>query len=80
MGIAQGLATLGQIGFEGRHDYAAIGSVVNLTARLCGQAAGGEILCDEVVQRHIHGQITVSEIPELTLKGYTQPVKAYKLS
>jgi class 3 adenylate cyclase/CheY-like chemotaxis protein len=80
IGIAQGLATLGAIGFEGRHDYAAIGSVVNLAARLCGQAAGGETLCDEVVERHIHGQISSTAIPDLTLKGYAQPVKAYKLS
>jgi class 3 adenylate cyclase/CheY-like chemotaxis protein len=80
IGITQGYATLGAIGFEGRRDYTAIGSVVNLAARLCGQAAGGEILCDEVVESHIHDQISALEIPELTLKGYAQPVKAYKIT
>ncbi len=80
IGITQGLATLGAIGFEGRRDYAAIGSVVNLAARLCGQATGGEILCDEVVMKHINGRISACEIPELILKGYAQPVKAFKIT
>jgi class 3 adenylate cyclase/CheY-like chemotaxis protein len=80
IGITQGYATLGAIGFEGRRDYTAIGSVVNLAARLCGQAAGGEILCDEVVEGHIRGQISVSMIPELMLKGYAKPVKTFKIN
>jgi class 3 adenylate cyclase len=80
IGITQGCATLGAIGFEGRRDYTAIGSVVNLAARLCGQAAGGEILCDEVVESHIRGQISATMIPELTLKGYAKPVKTFKIN
>ena len=51
VGIAQGHATLGRIGFEGRSDYAAIGSVTNLAARLCGEAAPGQILISQRVLR-----------------------------
>ena len=47
MGISYGYATLGMIGFEGRNDYTALGSVVNLAARLCGEAGDGEILVDQ---------------------------------
>ena len=48
-GVAQGHATLGRIGFEGRSDYAAIGSVTNLAARLCGEAGPGQILISQRV-------------------------------
>ena len=46
LGIAHGYATIGQIGFEGRYDYSAIGSVVNLASRLCGEAQAGQILVE----------------------------------
>ena len=79
VGIAQGLATLGEIGFEGRHDYAAIGGVVNLAARLCGRAAGGQIICSESVEVNIHAQIKTTPISDLNLKGYAQPIKAFEI-
>lgn len=79
IGIAQGLATIGAIGFEGRHDYSAIGSVVNLAARLCGEARGGKILCSEAVVMSLHGQAGATQIPDLNLKGYSQPIKAFEI-
>lgn len=53
IGIAQGMATIGAIGFEGRRDYAAIGNVTNLSARLCAEAGGGQILVSSVVAGNI---------------------------
>jgi adenylate cyclase len=79
MGIAQGYATIGQIGFEGRFDYAAIGTVTNLAARLCGEAAPWQIL----VTRRVHGaaqEIAVSQpVGELTLHGFSKPVPAFAI-
>lgn len=79
IGIAQGMATLGQIGFEGRRDYAAIGGVVNLAARLCSKAAGGQILCTELVKNNLHGRVDVAAVPDMTLNGFAQPVKAFEI-
>ena len=77
VGIAQGYATLGRIGFEGRFDYAAIGSVTNLAARLCAEAQPWQIL----VTQRVHAEaedIAVSEpVGELTLKGFSRPVAAF---
>lgn len=80
IGIAQGEATIGAIGFEGRHDYGAIGSVVNLAARLCGQAKGGQILCSGPVEANLQGKLKATPIPDLPLKGFAQPVKAFEIS
>jgi adenylate cyclase len=77
-GIAQGYATLGLIGFEGRRDYAAIGSVTNLAARLCAEAAKGEIL----LERNAYASLANSEaVPmgELTFKGFARPVPVFRL-
>jgi class 3 adenylate cyclase len=79
VGIAQGMATIGAIGFEGRRDYAALGRVTNLAARLCGEARGGQILCSEVVVSNLHGKVQATPIPDLTLKGFTQPIKAFEI-
>jgi class 3 adenylate cyclase/CheY-like chemotaxis protein len=77
IGIAQGYATIGAIGFEGRRDYGAIGTVTNLAARLCAEAAGGQIL----VSRRVHGSLgdvaTAEPVGELPLKGFHRPVMAY---
>jgi adenylate cyclase len=78
-GIAQGYATLGRIGFEGRFDYAAIGSVTNLAARLCGEAAPWHILVTQRVNAEIE-EIAVSEpVGELSLRGFSRPVPAYNV-
>jgi len=77
LGISQGYATMGRIGFEGRFDYSAIGSVVNLAARLCGEAGAGQILVDRKVQMAIEAIADVEPAGELTLKGFHRPVVAY---
>src|SRR3979490_2468941 len=64
VGIAQGFATLGGIGFPGRIDYGAIGTVTNLAARLCGEARGGEILVSQRVQALLEGQVTTQPAGE----------------
>jgi class 3 adenylate cyclase/CheY-like chemotaxis protein len=78
-GIAQGYATLGRIGFEGRFDYAAIGSVTNLAARLCAEAEPWHILVTQRMNAEAE-DIAVSEpAGELTLKGFSRPVTAYNI-
>jgi adenylate cyclase len=74
VGIAQGLATLGRIGFEGRFDYAAIGTVVNLAARLCAAAKPGQILISERVFGAVGHQIEAESLGNLQVKGFSQPV------
>ena len=78
-GIAQGYATLGQIGFEGRWDYAAIGSVTNLAARLCGEAKGGEIVVDRKIMAKLGAMVQATPLGPLTLKGLMQPVPAFSI-
>ena len=80
IGIAQGFATLGAFGFEGRFDYSAIGSVVNLAARLCGEAGPGEVLLDRRARAAIDDAADVASVGPLTLKGYSQPVPAFRLT
>jgi len=79
IGIAQGFATLGAFGFEGRWDYSAIGGVVNLAARLCDEAHGGQILIDRRTRAALDDDVEVEPIGPLTLKGYAQPVTAFQL-
>ncbi|PYM69603.1 MAG: adenylate/guanylate cyclase domain-containing response regulator [Candidatus Rokuibacteriota bacterium] len=79
MGIAQGPATLGAIGFEGRWDYGAIGSVSNLAARLCAEARPGEILISSRVLYKIEALITCEPKGELSLKGFARPVPAFNV-
>jgi adenylate cyclase len=76
VGIAQGYATLGAIGFEGRWDYAAIGTVTNLAARLCGEAKGGQILVPSRLAGAVEHLIETEEVGTLTLKGLLKPVPA----
>jgi class 3 adenylate cyclase len=75
-GVAQGYATLGQIGFADRSDYTAIGTVCNLAARLCGEAADGQILLARRVAVAVEDGFTLEELGSLTLKGLTQPIVA----
>jgi adenylate cyclase len=76
VGIAQGYATIGAIGFEGRMDYGAIGNVTNLAARLCGEAAGGQILVSARVAAAVEDLIDAEDVGPLTLKGLARPVPA----
>jgi adenylate cyclase len=79
VGIAQGYATLGRIGFEGRVDYAAIGTVTNLAARLCGEAEGGQILISQRVYAAVETMAIADPVGELSLKGFVKPVPAFSL-
>ena len=78
-GIAQGYATLGQIGFADRSGYTAIGTVCNLAARLCAEAKDGQILVAQRVAIEVEKITTLEEIGALALKGLTQPVVAYNV-
>ena len=79
VGIAQGYATIGAIGFEGRLDYGAIGTVTNLAARLCGEAAGGQILISARVAAAVEGMIEAEDVGPLTLKGLARPVPIWSV-
>jgi class 3 adenylate cyclase len=79
VGIAQGYATLGAIGFEGRWDYAAIGNVTNLSARLCAEAKAGQILADRKTMAVLDGVFDFESVGELTLKGFSHPVPGFAL-
>jgi adenylate cyclase len=79
VGIAQGHATLGQIGFEGRSDYTAIGSVTNLAARLCAEAEGRQILISQRVYSAIQDIVVVDALGELSLRGFSKSSKAYNV-
>ncbi len=74
IGIAQGYATLGQIGFEGRFDYSAIGTVINTAARLCDAAKDGQILVTSRIAAAVADAADVSEIGPLALKGLSRPL------
>jgi len=74
VGIAQGYATIGAIGFEGRWDYGAIGTVTNLAARLCGEAKGGQILVSRRVASSAEALVDAEPVGALTLKGFARPV------
>jgi class 3 adenylate cyclase len=78
-GIAYGYATLGAIGFEGRSEYSAIGTVVNLAARLCAEARDGQILVDSKVCEALNDRATAEPVGDLTLKGLRRPIAAYNL-
>jgi class 3 adenylate cyclase len=80
IGIAQGYATLGRIGFEGRSDYAAIGSVTNLAARLCAEAAAGQILVAQRVYTATEGLASGESVGELELKGFSRPVRTFAVT
>jgi adenylate cyclase len=79
VGIAQGYATIGAIGFEGRLDYGAIGTVTNLASRLCAEAAGGQILISQKVRAAAGDLVDAEPVGELTLKGFQRPVPAYNV-
>jgi class 3 adenylate cyclase len=79
IGIASGYATLGQIGFDKRLDYAAIGTVTNLAARLCGEATGGQILLSQRVASAVEGTFSSRLLPDRVIKGLHAPVPVHEI-
>jgi adenylate cyclase len=80
IGVAQGFATMGTIGFEGRSDYAAVGSVTNLAARLCGEAAAWQILVTQRVSSETEQVARCQPIGELSLKGFSRPMRVFEVN
>jgi class 3 adenylate cyclase len=80
VGIAQGFATLGRIGYEGRFDYAAIGTVTNLAARLCGEADAGQVLVSQRVFSALEAVAAGEPVGALELKGFSRPIRAFRVS
>jgi class 3 adenylate cyclase len=79
IGIAQGYATIGAIGFEQRWDYSAIGTVTNLAARLCGEAPGNQILISQRVAAGVEGFVELDPEQVLRLKGFHRPIISYRV-
>jgi class 3 adenylate cyclase len=79
IGIAVGYATCGEIGFEGRMEYLAVGTVVNLAARVCAIAPGGAILVTHRVHAAVEDRVTASRLGEHDLKGLSRPVPLYQI-
>jgi class 3 adenylate cyclase len=79
IGIAHGFATLGTIGFEGRFDYAAIGTVSNVASRLCDEARPGQILISPRVLMKVENAVSVEPVGEFELKGIRRPLAAYNV-
>jgi adenylate cyclase len=79
VGLAQGYATLGQIGFEGRSDYTAIGNVTNLAARLCAEARPWQILLSQRIHAAVEEFVTSEPVGELTLHGFSRPVATFNV-
>jgi class 3 adenylate cyclase len=79
IGVAQGYATLGRIGFEGRYDYAAIGSVTNLAARLCGEAGPWQVLVTRRVLAAAGNGLEVTSLGDMQLRGFSRPFPVFDL-
>ena len=79
VGIALGYATCGEVGFEGRSDYAAIGAVTNLASRLADEATGGQILIAQRLHAEVEDDVDAVPVGELTLKGFPRPVAAFEV-
>lgn len=79
IGLAQGYATLGAIGFAGRQDYAAIGSVTNLATRLCAEAKGGEILTNQKTLARIENEFDAEALGTRSLRGFAHPVDLFRI-
>jgi adenylate cyclase len=80
VGVAMGYATLGKIGFEGRFDYAAIGTVTNLAARLCDEAKGNQILVSQRIYSAVEALVEAETVGELSLKGFSRPILGYNIT
>jgi class 3 adenylate cyclase len=80
VGIAQGFATLGRIGYEGRFDYAAIGSVTNLAARLCAEAGAGQVLVSQRVYSAVEDVAVGEPVGPLELRGFSRAIRVFGVS
>ena len=78
-GIALGYATCGEVGFEGRSDYAAIGAVTNLASRLADEATAGQILISQRLHAEVEDDVEAEPVGEFTLKGFQRPVAAFNV-
>ena len=79
IGVTTGFATLGMIGFETRKDYAAIGAVTNLAARLCGEAQHNQILISGSLLRLVKDAVSTESLGNLTLKGFQKPIPVFNV-
>ena len=79
VGVALGYATCGEVGFEGRSDYAAIGAVTNLASRLADEAAAGQVLIAQGLYSEIETDVDVEPVREFILKGFQRPVAAFSV-
>ncbi|MGH8524204.1 MAG: adenylate/guanylate cyclase domain-containing protein, partial [Gammaproteobacteria bacterium] len=79
IGLASSYATLGNIGFEGRMDYGAVGNVTNLASRLCDEAKGGQILTNQKTLSRMEHIVESEPLSELQLKGFARPVAAFNI-
>ncbi len=80
IGIAQGFATLGRIGFESRFDYSAIGSVTNLSARLCGDAGPWQVLVTDRVLAATEHLAVAEPVGDVTPKGFSRSVRVHNIT
>ena len=79
IGIAQGYATMGLVGFEGRFDYGAVGAVCNMASRLCSEAEAGQVLVQQRVSGRLEGLVEATSIGALALKGFPRPVAVFEV-
>jgi class 3 adenylate cyclase len=80
IGVALGYATIGRIGFEGRYDYGAVGSVLNLASRLCDAAGPGQIVVGQRVLAEVEELVEAESLGKIELKGFGKPVEAFAVS
>ncbi|HJQ51212.1 MAG TPA: response regulator [Gaiellaceae bacterium] len=80
IGVALGYATIGRIGFEGRYDYGAVGSVLNLASRLCDAAGPGQIVIGQRVLAEVEELVEAEPLGALELKGFGKPVQAFAIA
>jgi adenylate cyclase len=80
IGLAKGVATVGRVGYEGRHDYTAIGNVANLASRLCSSAEDGQILIDSEAAAAVEVTVAVAPLGTRMLKGFAEPVPVYAVT
>lgn len=77
VGVATGYATCGRVGFEGRYEYAAIGTVTNLAARLCSEAEGGQVLISQRIATLLEGRLQAELKGNIEFKGIAKPVPTW---
>ena len=80
LGVALGYATIGRIGFEGRYDYGAVGSVLNLASRLCDAAEPGQVVIGQRVLAEVEEFVEVQPLGKLELKGFGKPIEAFAVT